>query len=105
MKQWVKTKKTKEKRKKRLFRWNNWQIKIIQRTNKIVKKREDLKRCYLYKDFDDKELKSKYFKIELANLSNDIDKKLFKQIFGDTLIKLANKLRNTTDKKRKSNNC
>ena len=66
---------------------------------KSLKKREDLKRCYPYKDFDDKELRSKYFKIELANLSNDIDEKLFKQIFGHTLIKLANKLINTTDKK------
>ena len=66
---------------------------------KSLKKREDLKRCYPYEDFDDKELRSKYFKIELANLSNDIDEKLFKQIFGHTLIKLANKLINTTDKK------
>ena len=66
---------------------------------KSLKKREDLKRCYPYKDFDDKELRSKYFKIELANLSNDIDEKLFKQIFGHTLTKLANKLINTTDKK------
>ena len=66
---------------------------------KSLKKREDLKRCYPYKDFDDKELRSKYFKIELANLSNDIDEKLFKQIFGHTLIKLANKLINTTDRK------
>ena len=66
---------------------------------KSLKKREDLKWCYPYKDFDDKELRSKYFKIELANLSNDIDEKLFKQIFGHTLTKLANKLINTTDKK------
>ena len=51
-----------------------------------------------YDDYDDKELKSKYFKIELADMSNEIDKKLFKQIFGHTLIKLANKLINTTNK-------
>ena len=31
-----------------------------------------------YSDFGDKELKSKYFKIELADMSNEIDKKLFK---------------------------
>ena len=49
--------------------------------------------------FGDKELKSKYFKIELADMSNDIDKKLFEQIFGHTLIKLADKLINTTNKK------
>ena len=80
------------------FRWNNWQIKIIWRANKIVKKREDLKGYWPYKDFGDKELKSKYFKIELADMSNEIDKKLFEQIFGHTLIKLADKLINTTNK-------
>ena len=59
------------------FWWNNWQIKIIWRANKIVKKREDLKGFWPYNDFGDKELKSKYFKIELADMSNDIDEKLF----------------------------
>ena len=32
-------------------------------------------------------------------MSNDIEEKLFKHIFGHTLTKLANKLKNTTDKK------
>ena len=36
-------------------------------------------------------------------MSNDINEKLFKQKFGHTLIKLANKLINR--QKRKSNNC
>ena len=31
-------------------------------------------------------------------MSNEIDEKLVKQIFGDTLIKLADKLINTADK-------
>ena len=31
-------------------------------------------------------------------MSNDIDEKFFEQIFGHTLIKLANKLINTTSK-------
>ena len=31
-------------------------------------------------------------------MSNDIDKKLFEQIFGHTPIKLADKLINTTNK-------
>ena len=31
-------------------------------------------------------------------MSNEIDKKLFKQIFGHTLIKLANKIINTKNK-------
>ena len=80
----------KNKRFKWSFRWNNWQIKI--------KKLEGLKGFRPYKDFGDKELKFKYFKIELADMSNEIDKKLFEQIFGHTLIKLADKLINTTNK-------
>ena len=32
-------------------------------------------------------------------MSNEIDKKLFEQIFGHKLIKLVDKLINTTDKK------
>ena len=63
-----------------------------------MKKRKNLEGFYLYNDFGDKELKSKYFKIELAKLSNDIDQKLFKEIFGHTLIKLTDELINTTNK-------
>ena len=63
-----------------------------------LKKLEDPKRYCSYKDYDDKELKSKYFKIKLADMSNEIDEKLFEQIFGHTLIKLADKLINTTNK-------
>ena len=65
---------------------------------KSLKKREDLKGFWPYNDFGDKELKSKYFKIELADMSNEIDEKLFEQIFGHTLIKLADKLINATNK-------
>ena len=65
---------------------------------KSLKKLEGLKGYWPYKDFGDKELKSKYFKIKLADMSNEIDKKLFEQIFGHTLIKLADKLINTTNK-------
>ena len=65
---------------------------------KSLKKLKGLKGYHRFKDFGDKELNSKYFKIELADMSNDIDKKLFEQIFGHTLIKLADKLINTTDK-------
>ena len=100
MKQWIKKKNNNNNNtiKKWYFRWSNWQIKIIWRTNKIVKKREDLTGFNPYKDFGDKELKSKYFKIKLADMSNEIDEKLFEQIFGHTLIKLADKLINTTNK-------
>ena len=64
---------------------------------KSFKKREDLKEYYPYEDFVDKKLKSKYFKIELADMSNKIDEK-FEEIFDHTLETLANKLINTTNK-------
>ena len=63
-----------------------------------LKRLKGLKGYWPYKDYDDKELKSKYFKIQLANMSNEIDKKLFEEIFGHALIKLTDKLINTTNK-------
>ena len=65
---------------------------------KSLKKLEGLKVYWPYNHFGDKELKSKYFKIELADMSNDIDEKLFEQIFGHTLKTLTNQLINTTSK-------
>ena len=70
--------------------------KSVEEQIKLLKKRKNLKGPYV--DYDDKELKSKLFKIQLADMSNEIDKKLFKTIFGHTLIKLADKLIITTDK-------
>ena len=74
---------------------------------KSLKKLEGLKGDCPYINLGDKELKFKYFKIELAKMSNEIDKKLFEQIFGHTPIKLANKLKiqQTNKQRRKSNNC
>ena len=63
-----------------------------------MKKIKDLKDYFPYKDFGDKELKSKYFEIQLVDMSNKIDEKLFEQIFGHKLETLANKLINTTNK-------
>ena len=57
-----------------------------------------MKGYWSYNDYDDKELKSKYFKIQLADMSNEIDEKLFEQIFGHTLIKLTDKLINTKNR-------
>ena len=65
---------------------------------KSLKKVENLNDYFDENYFDDKELKYKYFKIELAKMSNEIDEKLFKQKFGHTLIKLVEKLINTTNK-------
>ena len=50
------------------------------------------------KNYGDKELKFKIFKMKLAYLSNFIDEELFAEIFGYTLVTLANKLINTTNK-------
>ena len=65
---------------------------------KSIRKVENLEEYYFINDFSDKELKSKIFKLKLAHLSNIIDKKIFEQIFSHTLIKLADKLINTTNK-------
>ena len=64
-----------------------------------LKKLEDLKEYLPYDGQDDKELKSKYFKIKLADKSNEIDEKLIEQIFGHTLIKLVDKPINTKNNK------
>ena len=61
---------------------------------KSLKKLKGLKGYWPYDDYGDKELKLKYFKIELADMSNEIDKQLFEEIFGQ----LADKLINTTNK-------
>ena len=64
-----------------------------------LKKLEDLKEYLPYDGQDDKELKSKYFKIKLADKSNEIDEKLIEQIFGHALIKLVDKPINTKNNK------
>ena len=98
MKQWIRTKKWNNKRR------NDNLDKIIDKSKSFEEQIESLKKVenvegyYFYKDYDDKELKFKIFKLKLAHLSNEIDEKLFEQIFGHTLIKLADKLINTTDK-------
>ena len=51
-------------------------------------------------DYDNNELKLKIFKLQMAYLSNIINKKLFEQIFGHTLIKLANKVINTKNREK-----
>ena len=65
---------------------------------KSIRKVGNLNEYYFINDYGDKELEFKIFKLKLAHLSNIIDKKLFKQIFGHTFETLANKLINTTNK-------
>ena len=66
---------------------------------KSIRKIENLYDDYYYlNNFGDKELKFKIFKLRLAHLSNDIDENLFEKIFGNKLIKLADKLINTANK-------
>ena len=67
----------------------------------LLKKLEGLKEYLFMKDFDDKKLKFKIFKLKLADLSNEIDEKLFEEIFGHKLIKLADGLINTKTKEKK----
>ena len=43
----------------------------------------------MYNDYDDKELKSKFFKRQLADLSNETDEKLFEQIFDHKTYKIS----------------
>ena len=71
--------------------------KSIEEQIELLEKREDLKGFWPYNDCGDKELKFIYFKIKLADMSKEIDKKLFKEIFGHILETLANKLINTTN--------
>ena len=66
---------------------------------KSIRKVKNLSEYWFSNDWGDKELKFKYFKLKLAHISNEIDKKLFEQIFGHTLEKLANKQINTKSKK------
>ena len=65
---------------------------------KSIRKVKNLKEYYDMHDYDNKELKLKIFKLQIARLSNIINQKLFEQIFGHTLIKLANKVINTKNK-------
>ena len=83
---------------------NDYLDKVIDKSKSFEDQMESLEKVgnleeyYFINDFDDKELESKIFKLKRAHLSNIIDKKLFEQIFGHTLIKLADKLINTTNK-------
>ena len=88
----------------RIKKINDHLDKIIDKSKSFEDQIESLEKVgnldnyYTINDFDDKELEFKIFKLKLAYLSKIIDKKLFEQIYGHTLIKLANKLINTKNK-------
>ena len=83
---------------------NDYVDKIIDKSksfeDQIKSLKKDLKKYVPHKDYDDKELKYKYFKIKLADMSNEINEKVFEKIFGHTLIKLVDKLTNATNKEK-----
>ena len=72
--------------------------KSFEKQIKWIRKVENIIEYCHYEDYGDKELKFKYFKIELAHLSNIIDEKLFEHIFGHKFVTLTNKVINTTKK-------
>ena len=67
---------------------NNYLNEIIDKSKsfedqiKLIRKVESLNEYYFINDYGDKELQFKIFKLKLAYLSNIINKKIFKQIFG-----------------------
>ena len=65
---------------------------------KLFKKVKDLNQYWRCNTCDDKKLKFKIFKQNLANCSSFIDEELFAKIFSYPLLTLANKLINTTSK-------
>ena len=68
------------------------QIKLLEKINYLNE--------YWYMKYydDDKELNLKIFKLKITYISNDIDEKLFEEVFGHTFVTLVNKLINTTNK-------
>ena len=94
MKQWVQTKIIIKRNKNNVLDEIIDKSKSFEEQIKSLKKLKGLKGYWPYDDYGDKELKLKYFKIELADMSNEIDKQLFEEIFGQ----LADKLINTTNK-------
>ena len=71
--------------------------KSFEKQIKLFKKVEDLYQ-YWHCSYDDKEIKFKIFKLNLVYCLNFIDEGLLEKLLGYPLIKLANKLINTTSK-------
>ena len=65
---------------------------------KLFKKVKDLNQYWRCNSWDNKKLKFKIFKLNLANCSSFTDEELFAKIFSYPLLTLPNKLINTTSK-------
>ena len=52
--------------------------------------------CFYYED--NEEINLRLFKLKFAHIFNDVNNDLFKEIFGHTSVKLADKLINITSK-------
>ena len=59
---------------------------------------DDINRYWHTSYCDDKVLNLKIFKLKYAFLTNELDEKLFEEIFGHTFVTLANKVLTTTNK-------
>ena len=65
----------------------------------VLKEIPDLDDYWYIKYYEDnKDINLRLFKLKLAHIFNDVDDNLFKEIFGFTSVKLADKLINTTSK-------
>ena len=77
---------------------------IIVKSKSFEDQTESIRKVYhlneyrFINNYGNKELKCKIFTLELAHFSNNIGKKIFKQIFGHRFETLANQLINTTNK-------
>ena len=76
-------------------------IRSFEDQTESIRKLKNLDEYLFSDDYGNKVLKFNYFKLKLKYKSNEIDKKIFEQIFCYTFVKLANKLINT---KRKEEN-
>ena len=66
---------------------------------KLLKIMDDINTYWNMRYYDDyRELNLKIFKLKYAFLANDLDEKLFEEIFGHTFVTLANKVINITNK-------
>ena len=64
----------------------------------LLKIMDDINRYWHTSYCDDKVLNLKIFKLKYAFLTNELDEKLFEEIFGHTFVTLANKVLTTTNK-------